>query len=162
MVQRLLSFACRQVAIVNGRVSLSKARLSKPSSLTAFPSLIQDEEQNPPAKIVELKKRIREADAVLFVTPEYNYSIPGVLKNAIDPAWRPYGDSAGNGKPAAITGVSTGAIGTARAQYHLRQIVVLMGAKARSNRIRRWNKDYSCLRDASGATRNSIVNDRPC
>ncbi len=86
----------------------------------------QDEEQNPPAKVVELKRRIREADAILIVTPEYNYSIPGVLKNAIDWASRPYGDSAWNGKPAAIMGASVGTIGTARAQYHLRQMMVFL------------------------------------
>ena len=86
----------------------------------------QDEEQNPPAKVVELKQRIREADAILFVTPEYNYSVPGVLKNAIDWASRPYGDSAWNGKPAAIMGASVGTIGTARAQYHLRQMMVFL------------------------------------
>ena len=64
---------------------------------------------------MELKKRVREADAILFLTPEYNYSVPGVLKNAIDWASRPYGDSAWNGKPAAIMGASIGGIGTARA-----------------------------------------------
>jgi len=60
------------------------------------------------------------------VTPEYNYSVPGVLKNAIDWASRPYGDSAWNGKPAAIMGASVGMIGTARAQYHLRQMFVFL------------------------------------
>src|SRR6478609_1996970 len=90
----------------------------------------QDEEQNPPAKVVELKRRIREADAILFVTPEYNYSVPGVLKNAIDWASRPYGDSAWNGKPAAIMGASVGTIGTARAQYHLRQMFVFLNVLA--------------------------------
>ena len=94
--------------------------------LDGIPGFNQDEEQNPPAKVVELKRRIREADAILFVTPEYNYSIPGVLKNAIDWASRPYGDSAWNGKPAAIMGASIGAIGTARAQYHLRQMFVFL------------------------------------
>jgi chromate reductase len=64
---------------------------------------------------VELKQRIREADAILFVTPEYNYSVPGVLKNAIDWASRPYGDNAWDGKPAAIMGASVAAIGSARA-----------------------------------------------
>ena len=94
--------------------------------LDDIPAFNQDDEQNPPGKVVELKKRIREADAILFVTPEYNYSIPGVLKNAIDWASRPYGDSAWNGKPAAIMGASVGAIGTARAQYHLRQMMVFL------------------------------------
>src|SRR5688572_8251471 len=94
--------------------------------LDGIPGFNQDEEQNPPAKVVELKRRIREADGILFVTPEYNYSVPGVLKNAIDWASRPYGDSAWDGKPAAIMGASIGAIGTARAQYHLRQIMVFL------------------------------------
>ena len=94
--------------------------------LDGIPGFTQDEEQNPPPKVAELKRRIREADAILIVTPEYNYSIPGVLKNAIDWASRPYGDSAWNGKPAAIMGASVGAIGTARAQYHLRQMFVFL------------------------------------
>jgi chromate reductase, NAD(P)H dehydrogenase (quinone) len=94
--------------------------------LDGIPAFNQDEEQNPPAKIADLKRRIRETDAILFVTPEYNYSVPGVLKNAIDWASRPYGDSAWNGKPAAIMGASVGAIGTARAQYHLRQMMVFL------------------------------------
>lgn len=94
--------------------------------LDGIPGFNQDEEQNPPEKVVDLKRRIREADAILIVTPEYNYSIPGVLKNAIDWASRPYGDSAWNGKPAAIMGASIGAIATARAQYHLRQMFVFL------------------------------------
>src|SRR5688572_21977823 len=98
--------------------------------LDGIPGFSQDDEQHPPAKIVELKRRIRAADALLFVTPEYNYSIPGVLKNAIDWASRPYGDNAWNGKPAAIMGASIGAIGTARAQYHLRQMFVFLNVHA--------------------------------
>ena len=94
--------------------------------LDDMPGFNQDAEQNPPPKVIELKRRIREADAILIVTPEYNYSIPGVLKNAIDWASRPYGDSAWNGKPVAIMGASIGNIGTARAQYHLRQIFVFL------------------------------------
>ena len=94
--------------------------------IDGIPGFNQDEELQPPAKVVELKKRIREADAILFVTPEYNYSVPGVLKNAIDWASRPYGDSAWNGKPAAIMGASVGSIATARAQYHLRQMMVFL------------------------------------
>jgi chromate reductase, NAD(P)H dehydrogenase (quinone) len=94
--------------------------------LDGIPVFSEDEEQKPPLKVVELKRRIREAHAVLFVTPEYNYSVPGVLKNAIDWASRPYGDSAWSGKPAAIMGASPGAMGTARAQYHLRQIFVFL------------------------------------
>src|SRR5215831_7239399 len=94
--------------------------------LDGIPAFNQDEEQKPPARVTELKRRIREANAILFVTPEYNYSVSGVLKNAIDWASRPHGDSAWNGKPAAIMGASPGHIGTARAQYHLRQILVYL------------------------------------
>lgn len=94
--------------------------------LDGIPPFNQDEETRPPATVLELKSRVREADGILFVTPEYNYSVPGVLKNAIDWASRPYGDNVWDGKPAAIMGASIGAIGTARAQYHLRQIFVFL------------------------------------
>ncbi len=94
--------------------------------IDGMPSFNEDEERQPPAKVVEFKRRIRAADAILFATPEYNYSIPGVLKNAIDCASRPYGDSAWNGKPVAIMGASVGSFGTARAQYHLRQVFVFL------------------------------------
>lgn len=94
--------------------------------IEGLPGFSQDEEQNPPAKVVEMKHQIRSADAILFVTPEYNYSVPGILKNAIDWASRPYGDSAWNGKPVAIMGATVGTLGTARAQYHLRQTFVFL------------------------------------
>ncbi len=92
--------------------------------LDGIPLFSEDDERQLPAKVIELKKRIREADAVLIVTPEYNYSIPGVLKIAIDWGSRPYGDNAWNEKPVAIMGASIGKFGTARAQYHLRQVLV--------------------------------------
>ena len=98
--------------------------------IDGLPGFNQDDEKNPPAKVTELKAKIRAADAILFVTPEYNYSIPGVLKNAIDWASRPYGDSAWNGKPVAVMGASVGVIGTARAQYHLRQVFVFLDMEA--------------------------------
>ena len=94
--------------------------------LEGIPPYSQDQEASPPPIVADFKKRILAADAVLFVTPEYNYSVPGVLKNAIDWASRPYGQSAWNGKPAAIMGASIGMIGTARAQYHLRQMMVFL------------------------------------
>lgn len=89
-----------------------------------IPLFNEDKENNPPEAVSELKNKIKAADAILFVTPEYNYSIPGVLKNAIDWASRPYGQNALDGKPAAIMGASISLTGTARAQYHLRQVVV--------------------------------------
>lgn len=94
--------------------------------IAGIPLFNQDDERQPSQKLVEFKKAIQAADAILFVTPEYNYSIPGVLKNAIDAASRPYGESAWSGKPVAIMGASVGNIGTARAQYHLRQTFVFL------------------------------------
>src|SRR5579863_8656791 len=115
------------------RAALCQAKLLAPENseidifqLDGIPMFNQDDEKHPPSSVLELKKRIRRADALLIVTPEYNYSIPGVLKNALDWACRPYGDSAWSGKAAAIMGASPGAIGTARAQYHLRQILVAL------------------------------------
>jgi chromate reductase len=98
--------------------------------INGLPGFNQDDEANPPEKVVDLKQRIRNADAILFVTPEYNYSVPGVLKNAIDWASRPYGDSAWTGKPVAIMGASVGTLGSARAQYHLRQMFVFLNMYA--------------------------------
>jgi chromate reductase, NAD(P)H dehydrogenase (quinone) len=94
--------------------------------LREIPPFDQDQDGNPPPAVVDLKARVRAADAILFVTPEYNYSIPGVLKNAIDWASRPYGDSAWSGKPVAVMGASVGMLGSARAQYHLRQVFVFL------------------------------------
>ncbi|WP_423068189.1 NADPH-dependent FMN reductase [Devosia sp. CN2-171] len=82
---------------------------------------------DPPAEVIRLKREIAEADAVLFVTPEYNRSIPGILKNAIDWPSRPYGDSVWSGKPAAIAGATGGVSGTAAAQAHLRSILPMTG-----------------------------------
>jgi chromate reductase len=86
----------------------------------------QDAEKDPPAANAAFKERIRRADAVLFATPEYNRSIPGGLKNVIDVASRPYGDSAWAGKPAAVVSVSPGAIGAFGANHHLRQSLVFL------------------------------------
>jgi len=81
----------------------------------------QDLEATPPADWVSFRDRIRQADAVLFVTPEYNRSVPGVLKNAIDVGSRPYGKSVFDGKPGGVVSVSPGAIGGFGANHHLRQ-----------------------------------------
>jgi chromate reductase len=94
--------------------------------LEGIPPFNQDLENQPPEKVKNFKAKIRAADAILIATPEYNYSIPGVLKNAIDNASRPYGDNAFDGKPVAIMGASIGMLGTARAQYHLRQSLVFL------------------------------------
>ena len=94
--------------------------------LDGIPPFNQDLEMDMPAKVKEFKSKIREADAILIATPEYNYSIPGVLKNAIDFASRPHGDNPFNDKPVAIMSASIGMLGGARAQYHLRQTFIFL------------------------------------
>ena len=98
--------------------------------LDGIPVYSQDDEGHPPQRVVEFKQRIRAADAILFATPEYNYSIPGALKNAIDWASRPYGDSAWTGKPVGMMSASIGLFGGMRAQYHLRQCFVFLNMLA--------------------------------
>jgi chromate reductase, NAD(P)H dehydrogenase (quinone) len=94
--------------------------------LEGIPPFNQDIEQNMPYKVREFKAKIREADAILIATPEYNFSMPGVLKNAIDWASRPYGDNPFDGKPVAIMSASPGMLGGANAQFHLRQTCVFL------------------------------------
>jgi len=94
--------------------------------LGGLPLYNQDDEANPPAPWLEFRARIQRADAVLFATPEYNRSVPGCLKNAIDVGSRPYGKSVWQGKPAAIISASPGAIGAFGANHHLRQSLVFL------------------------------------
>ena len=94
--------------------------------LKDIPMYNQDLDGQAQASVSEFKDKIKSADAILIATPEYNYSIPGVLKNAMDWASRPYGDNSFDGKPLAIMGASIGNIATARAQYHLRQTCVFL------------------------------------
>jgi chromate reductase len=98
--------------------------------LEGIPPFNQDLEKTPPDRVREFKSRIKAADAVLIASPEYNYSVPGVLKNAIDCASRPYGDSAWPGKAVAVMSASTGMLGGSRAQYHLRQTFLFLGVTA--------------------------------
>jgi chromate reductase len=94
--------------------------------LEGIPPFNQDLETKMPEKVKEFKAKIRAADALLIATPEHNYSMPGVLKNAIDWASRPYGDNSFEDKPVAIMSASSGMLGGARAQYHLRQTFVFL------------------------------------
>jgi chromate reductase, NAD(P)H dehydrogenase (quinone) len=91
-----------------------------------LPLYNQDDDAQPGEAVRRLKEHIVAAQGLLFVTPEYNRSVPGVLKNAIDHASRPYGNNSWAGKPAAVLGVSVGAIGTALAQQHLRNILAYL------------------------------------
>lgn len=116
----------------NARVADAMTRLA-PADVTFarcriddLPPYNQDDDTNPPGSAQRLKAEIAAADGVMFATPEYNRSIPGVLKNALDHASRPYGQGAWGGKPAGIIGVSVGAIGTATAQQHLRNILAYL------------------------------------
>lgn len=91
-----------------------------------LPLYNQDLDDNPPAVWTEFRERIKKCDGVLFVTPEYNRSVPGVLKNAIDVGSRPYGKSVWDGKPGAVVSVSPGAIGGFGSNHHLRQSMVFL------------------------------------
>lgn len=93
-----------------------------------LPLYNQDQDANQATSVVRLKNEVKSASGVIFVTPEYNRSIPGVLKNALDNASRPYGDSAWTGKPAGVLGASIGTIGTALAQQHLRNCLAYLDA----------------------------------
>lgn len=116
----------------NRKLALALRSMSPPSmaleivEIDALPLYNQDDDTAPPAPSVAFKQAIAGVDAVLFVTPEYNRSVPGVLKNAIDIASRPYGKSAWDGKPAAVISVSPGAMGAFGANHHLRQSLVFL------------------------------------
>lgn len=96
--------------------------------ISGLPMFNQDLEENPPKEWVALREKIRDADGLLFFTPEYNRSVPGVLKNAIDVGSRPYGENSWDGKPAAIVSVSIGNISGFGANHHLRQSLVFVNA----------------------------------
>ncbi len=96
------------------------------ANISDLPLYNDDLMENIPESVKKFKNDIKDADAFLFVTPEYNYSVPGVLKNAIDWASRPYDDNSLYGKPAAMMSASVGMLGGARAQYHLRQSFVFL------------------------------------
>jgi chromate reductase len=119
---------------INRKLAHALAKLAEGKLVTGIvqiddlPIFNQDHENPLPPSVQRFKSEIERADALLFVTPEHNRSIPAVLKNAIDWGTRPYGRNSWAGKPAAITGTSQGAAGTALAQQHLRQILGNLGA----------------------------------
>jgi len=113
--------------LANAMATLAPAEFSfKELEIGDLPLYNQDDDANPADSVKRLKAEISAAHGLLFVTPEYNRSIPGVLKNAIDHASRPYGQSAWAGKPAGILGASVGSTGTALAQQHLRNILAYL------------------------------------
>ena len=128
--------------------------------LEGIPPFNQDNEKNPPERVKEFKLKIKAADAILIATPEYNYSVPGVLKNAIDSASRPYGDNAFDGKPVAIMGASTGMIGSARAQYHLRQSCVFLNMHPVNQpevMVQHASDKFSADRELTDATTSDLI-----
>jgi chromate reductase len=98
--------------------------------IAALPHYNEDEDADPPAAWKEFREKVKPLDALLFVTPEYNRSVPGVLKNALDVGSRPYGQSAWEGKPAAVVSASPGGIGGFGANRHLRQSLVFLNVPA--------------------------------
>lgn len=113
--------------LANAIVRLAPPEFSfKQLDIGGLPLYNQDDDANQAESVKQLKAEIAASQGLLFVTPEYNRSIPGVLKNAIDHASRPYGQSAWAGKPAGVLGISIGATGTALAQQHLRNILAHM------------------------------------
>lgn len=120
-------------ASLNGRLARALALIAKPGldlltlRIGDLPLYNQDMETDLPAAVVRFKQEIAAADAVLFVTPEHNRSIPAALKNAIDWGTRPYGTSVWLDKPGAVIGTSGGAVGTAVAQAHLRGVLTSLG-----------------------------------
>jgi chromate reductase len=133
--------ATRNVAVIvgslrkgsyNRMMAHALAALAPPSlkleivEIGALPLYNQDDEATPPAAWATFRERVKAADAVLFVTPEYNRSVPAALKNAIDVGSRPYGQSAWEGKPGAVVSLSPGAIGGFGANQHLRQMMVFL------------------------------------
>ena len=117
--------------VANALTDLAPAQLT-PSNVEIghLPIYNQDGDDNPPADWTAFRERIRAADAVLFVTPEHNRSVPAALKNAIDVGSRPYGKSAWSGKPGAIVSASPGGIGGFGANHHLRQSLVFLNVPA--------------------------------
>jgi chromate reductase len=114
-------------ALIHTAVELAPQNVSiEIFDLEGIPLFNQEFETNPPPRVKEFKDKIRDSDALLIATPEYNFSVPGVLKNAIDCASRPKTDTPLEGKPVAIMSASTGRFGGARAQYHLRQTLVFL------------------------------------
>ena len=113
--------------LAQGLVKLAPSDFAfKELQIDDLPLYNQDDDANQALQVKRLKSEIAAAKGILFVTPEYNRSIPGVLKNALDHASRPYGQNAWAGKPAGVIGISPGAIGTALAQQHLRNILAYL------------------------------------
>lgn len=153
-LNRQLAHALAEVAPVGVKLEIVE--------IGHLPHYNQDSDENPPAVFTEFRNRIKAFDGVLFVTPEYNRSVPGVLKNALDIGSRPYGKSVWNAKPGAIVSASIGAIGGFGANHHLRQSLVFLNVPAMAQ-PEAYIGNADKLFDASGKltdgrTREFLVN----
>lgn len=122
LINRKVANALAELAPVTLKLSIVE--------IGQLPIYNQDGDENPPAAWTQFRERIRVADAVLFITPEHNRSVPAALKNAIDIGSRPYGKSAWSGKPGAVVSASPGGIGGFGANHHLRQSLVFLNVPA--------------------------------
>ena len=144
------------------KIALAIAGLAPPSlrleivEIRDLPLYDQDLDARPPAPWSAFRARIAAADAVLFATPEYNRSVPGVLKNALDVGSRPYGKGALNGKPAAVVSVSPGALGAFGANHHLRQSLVFLGMPTMAQ-PEAYLGNVASLRDPHGQLANDAT-----
>ena len=121
--------------------------------ISQLPMFNEDLEPTPPAEWITLREQIRAVDAFLFLTPEYNRSVPAVLKNAIDVGSRPYGENSWNGKPAAVVSVSIGNISGFGANHHLRQSLVFINVPVMAQ-PEAYLGDASSLFDDAGNLKN--------
>lgn len=120
---------------LNRKLANALIKIAQPSlsmsivEIADLPHFNQDWEDNPPQNVLDFRQKIKAANAVLLLTPEYNRSVPGVLKNAVDIASRPYGQGVWIGKPGAVVSVSPGALAAFGANHHLRQVMTAVGIK---------------------------------
>jgi len=149
---------------LNRKMARALAALAPPAlqfelvEIGQLPLYNQDDDDQPSAAVTAFREQVAAADAVLFVTPEYNRSVPGVLKNAIDIGSRPYGKSVWNGKPGAVVSVSPGAIGGFGANHHLRQSLVSLNMPTLPQ-PEAYFGSAGTLFDATGALTNESTRD---
>jgi chromate reductase len=148
----------------NRMLAYALAKLARPAlaleivEIGALPFYNDDLEADAPAPWLEIRNRLASMDAILFVTPEYNRSVPAVLKNAVDVLSRPFGSSVLNGKPAAVVSASPGAMGGFGASHHLRQSLVCLGVNVMAT-PEVYVGNVTALFDDSGALNHAATTD---
>jgi len=150
----------RQVAHALARLPAAQGHSFKFLSIAELPPYDQDQDSDQPEPVKRFKQGVLAADGVMFVTPEYNRSIPGVLKNALDHGSRPYGESAWKGLPAGIIGVSPGKMATALAQQHLRNVLsaLAMPTLPQPDAFVQWTDDLVTAEGEIGEGHRDFLN----